>query len=69
MPSFPSLSLLPHSYDIFMGAILHPRLFNGRIDIKMFAEIRVSWFLLFILTLSCAVEKVRAGERRGEGAT
>ena len=52
-----------------MGAILHPRLFNGRIDIKMFAEIRVSWFLLFILTLSCAVEKVRAGERRGEGAT
>ena len=43
-----------------MGAILHPRLFGGRLDMKMFAEIRVSWFLLFILTLSCAVEKVGA---------
>ena len=27
-------------YDYFMGAILHPRLFGGRLDIKMFAEVR-----------------------------
>jgi hypothetical protein len=28
------------SYDFFMGAILHPRLFGGRLDIKMFAGAR-----------------------------
>jgi Delta24(24(1))-sterol reductase len=39
-------------YDFFMGAILHPRI--GSLDVKMFAEIRVSWFLLFLLTLSSA---------------
>ncbi|RYG46753.1 hypothetical protein EON67_09200, partial [archaeon] len=42
-----------HVYDFFMGGILHPRI--GILDIKMFAEIRMSWFLLFILTASGAV--------------
>jgi hypothetical protein len=28
-------------YDLFMGAALNPRL--GRVDLKMFAEVRVPW--------------------------
>eukprot|EP00762_Andalucia_godoyi_P008661 ANDGO_00445.mRNA.1 Delta(24(24(1)))-sterol reductase len=39
-------------YDFFMGALLHPRI--GILDIKFFAEIRISWYLLFINTVSCA---------------
>lgn len=39
-------------YDFFMGAPLNPRL--GSLDIKMFAEARISWILLFLLTLSSA---------------
>lgn len=39
-------------FDYFFGANLNPRL--GRLDIKMWAEIRVSWILLFLLTLSAA---------------
>ena len=55
----------PSRYDFLMGAILHPRLFGGRLDVKMFAEIRLSWFLLFILTASAAVKVV---EEQGGGA-
>lgn len=44
-----------HIYDFFMGSVLHPRL-PGDIDIKLFAEIRNSWMLLFILTTSCAAK-------------
>ena len=44
-------------YDYFMGAILNPRLFNGRLDLKMWAETRVSWTLLFLVTLSAAAEQ------------
>lgn len=40
-------------YDFFMGAFLNPRI--GYFDFKMWAEIRVSWILLFLLTLSAAV--------------
>lgn len=40
-------------YDFFMGAPLNPRLLG--VDLKMFAEIRISWTLLFLLTLSAAV--------------
>ena len=40
-------------YDFFMGAYLNPRI--GYFDFKMWAEIRVSWILLFLLTLSAAV--------------
>lgn len=39
-------------YDFFMGAPLNPRL--GPVDLKMFAEARISWILLFLLTLSSA---------------
>eukprot|EP00744_Colponema_vietnamica_P003397 GILI01005210.1.p1 GENE.GILI01005210.1~~GILI01005210.1.p1 ORF type:complete len:531 (-),score=153.42 GILI01005210.1:273-1865(-) len=45
-------------YDFFMGSVLNPRL-PGGVDVKMFAEIRNSWVLLFILTLSCAAEQYR----------
>lgn len=39
-------------YDYFMGAWLNPRI--GALDLKMWAEIRVAWILLFLLTLSAA---------------
>ena len=45
------------AYDYFMGAILNPRLFNDRLDLKMWAETRVSWTLLFLITLSAAAEQ------------
>lgn len=44
-----------HVYDFFMGSILNPRI--GTLDLKMFAEIRISWILLFLLTLSSAVKQ------------
>ena len=44
-----------HLYDFFMGASLNPRFLN--IDLKMWAEVRVSWALLFFLTLSAAVKQ------------
>eukprot|EP01080_Neovahlkampfia_damariscottae_P010785 gene10785-3402_t len=42
-------------YDFFMGASLNPRI--GTLDLKMFAEARVSWILLFLLTLSSAMKQ------------
>jgi len=42
-------------YDFFMGAPLNPRL--GRLDLKMWAEIRIAWILLFLLTLSAAAHQ------------
>ena len=42
-------------YDFFMGASLNPRL--GPLDIKMWAEIRVSWITLFLLTLGAAFKQ------------
>ncbi len=42
-------------YDYFMGAWLNPRL--GRLDLKMWAEIRIAWILLFLLTLSAAAHQ------------
>lgn len=44
-------------YDFFMGAYLNPRI--GYFDFKMWAEIRVSWILLFMLTLSASVTQYR----------
>lgn len=44
-----------HIYDFFMGSLLHPRI--GVVDIKLWAEIRISWYLLFINTVSCAVHQ------------
>ena len=43
-------------YDFFMGAVLNPRV--GVIDLKFFTEIRVSWILLFLLTLGAAAKQV-----------
>ncbi|GAA5952746.1 hypothetical protein JCM3765_002262 [Sporobolomyces pararoseus] len=41
-------------YDYFMGSTLNPRI--GTVDIKMFAEIRISWTLLFAIAMG-AVSK------------
>ncbi|MGZ3707810.1 MAG: delta(24(24(1)))-sterol reductase, partial [Bdellovibrionota bacterium] len=43
-------------YDFFMGINLNPRI--GILDIKMFFEIRISWILLFLVTLSAALKQV-----------
>lgn len=42
-------------YDFFMGAWLNPRI--GRLDLKMWAEIRISWILLWLLTASAAAKQ------------
>jgi delta24(24(1))-sterol reductase len=42
-------------YDDFMGVSLNPRL--GPVDLKMFAEVRVPWVLLFLISLSGAVKQ------------
>jgi len=42
-------------YDFFMGSALNPRFFG--LDIKLWAEIRVSWILLFLLTCSAAAKQ------------
>ena len=42
-------------YDFFMGAWLNPRI--GPLDLKMWAEIRVSWLTLFLLTASAAAHQ------------
>jgi len=42
-------------YDHFMGVSLNPRL--GVVDLKMFAEVRVPWVLLFLISLSGVVKQ------------
>ena len=42
-------------YDFFMGAWLNPRI--GALDLKMWAEVRVSWLTLFLLTASGAAHQ------------
>ncbi|KAI9095219.1 ergosterol biosynthesis ERG4/ERG24 [Phlyctochytrium arcticum] len=42
-------------YDIFMGAVLNPRL--GKLDLKIWSEIRVPWIMLFYVTVSCACKE------------
>jgi len=44
-------------YDFFMGAGLHPRLWN--VDVKMVAETRVSWTLLLLVTIGSYIETAR----------
>ena len=41
-------------YDMFMGAVLNPRIRN--VDLKMWAEIRIPWKILFFVSLSAAVK-------------
>ena len=45
-------------YDFFVGAWLNPRV--GMLDLKMWAEIRVSWLTLFLLTASGAAHQYAA---------
>ncbi|SCV74071.1 BQ2448_6503 [Microbotryum intermedium] len=42
-------------YDYFMGSSLNPRL--GSVDIKMWAEIRVSWMLLFAIAMAACAKQ------------
>ncbi|KAF7370547.1 hypothetical protein MSAN_00686900 [Mycena sanguinolenta] len=37
-------------YDVFMGAILNPRI--GPIDLKIWAEVRIPWVIVFFLSVS-----------------
>jgi len=43
-------------YDFFMGAELNPRLF-GILDFKMFFEVRLPWFILFLLSCGAAARQ------------
>ena len=43
-------------YDFFMGAELNPRLF-GLLDMKMFFEVRIPWYILFLITFSAAARQ------------
>ncbi|KAF2674022.1 sterol reductase/lamin B receptor [Microthyrium microscopicum] len=43
-------------YDFFMGAELNPRLF-GKLDFKMFFEVRLPWFILFLLSAAAAARQ------------
>jgi len=37
-------------YDLFMGACLNPRI--GNVDLKMWAEVRIPWHIVFFLSVS-----------------
>lgn len=43
-------------YDFFMGAELNPRIF-GRLDLKMFSEVRMPWYLLFLISAAAATRQ------------
>lgn len=45
-----------HVYDFFMGAELNPRMFAW-LDFKMFFEVRLPWFILFLTTLGAAARQ------------
>lgn len=42
-------------YDFFMGAELNPRI--GLLDMKMFFEVRLPWYFLFLTSVSTAVKQ------------
>jgi Delta24(24(1))-sterol reductase len=42
-------------YDFWMGAPLNPRI--GTIDLKMWAEVRIPWVLLFLISVSGACKQ------------
>lgn len=46
-----------HIYDIFMGAPLNPRI-GKYLDLKMFFEVRIPWFILFFLSLALNVKQL-----------
>ncbi|KAI4270783.1 MAG: hypothetical protein L6R38_007016 [Xanthoria sp. 2 TBL-2021] len=43
-------------YDFFMGAELNPRMF-GLLDLKMFSEVRIPWYLLFFISCAAAARQ------------
>ncbi|KAI9889612.1 MAG: C-24(28) sterol reductase [Vezdaea aestivalis] len=43
-------------YDFFMGAELNPRMF-GLLDFKMFFEVRIPWYMLFLLSCAAATRQ------------
>lgn len=43
-------------YDFFMGAELNPRMF-GTLDFKMFFEVRLPWYILFLVTCGAAARQ------------
>ena len=43
-------------YDVFMGAELNPRIF-GILDFKMFLEVRMPWYILFMVTAATAARQ------------
>lgn len=45
-----------HVYDFFMGAELNPRVF-GLLDMKMFLEVRIPWYMLFLITAGTAARQ------------
>ena len=48
-------------YDFFMGAEINPRLF-GQLDLKMFFEVRLPWYILLLISMGAAA---RQWERYG----
>lgn len=46
-------------FDFFMGVEFNPRSFFGKLDWKLLFECRVSWVLLFLLTLSAVGKQAR----------
>lgn len=44
-------------YDFFMGVEIHPRI--GIVDVKMVAEVRLSWTLLLLITLGAFIQTAR----------
>ena len=49
-------------YDFFMGVWLNPRvkILGQDVDLKMLAEVRLSWLLLFLLVASAALKQYEA---------
>ena len=45
-----------HVYDFFMGAEHNPRMF-GILDFKMFFEVRMPWYILFLLSCGAAARQ------------
>jgi delta24(24(1))-sterol reductase len=42
-------------YDFFMGAELNPRI--GILDLKMFSEVRLPWYILLLITMGAAAKQ------------
>jgi Delta24(24(1))-sterol reductase len=42
-------------YDVFMGASLNPRI--GPVDLKMWAEVRIPWVIVFFMAVSGACKQ------------